>query len=52
MKEKKRILNGDIRARNIQLITDDGGNLGEMHMNDARAKAEELGLDLMEMSKS
>lgn len=52
MKEKKRILNGDIRARNVQLITDDGINHGEMHMNDARAKAEELGLDLMEMSKT
>ena len=49
MKEKKRILNEDIKAKNIQLITDDGWNLGEMHINDARAKAEELGLDLMEM---
>jgi translation initiation factor IF-3 len=49
VKEKKRILNEDIKAKNIQLITDNGGNLGEMHINDARAKAEELGLDLMEM---
>jgi len=49
VKEKKRILNGDIRARNIKLITDDGENHGEMHINDARIKAEGLGLDLMEM---
>mgnify|MGYP000200422909 FL=1 len=49
MKEKKRILNGDIRAKNIQLITDDGGNHGEMHISEARTKADELGLDLMEM---
>jgi len=52
VKEKKRILNADIRARNIKLITDDGGNLGEMHINDARAKADELNLDLMEMGKT
>lgn len=52
MKEKKRILNSDIRARNVKLITDDGGNHGEMHINDARIKAEELGLDLMEMWKA
>ena len=52
MKEKKRILNADIKARNIQLITDDGWNLGEMHMSEARTKAEELGLDLMEMWKT
>lgn len=52
MKEKKRILNADIKARNIQLITDDGENHGEMHMSEARAKAEELGLDLMEMGKT
>ena len=49
MKEKKRLLNNDIKARNIQLITDDGENHGEMHINDARIKAESLGLDLMEM---
>lgn len=49
MKEKKRLLNKDIKAREIQLITDDGWNLGEMHMSEARTKAEELWLDLMEM---
>jgi translation initiation factor IF-3 len=49
VKEKKRILNKDIRARQIKLITDDGENHGEMHINDARIKAESLGLDLMEM---
>jgi translation initiation factor IF-3 len=52
VKEKKRILNKDIRARQIKLITDDGENHGEMHINDARIKAESLGLDLMEMWKA
>lgn len=52
MKEKKRILNNDIRARQIKLITDDGENHGEMHISDARIKADSLGLDLMEMWKA
>ena len=49
MKEKKRILNGKIRATTVQIITDDGENLWEMSLNEARARAEEAGLDLMEM---
>lgn len=49
MKEKQRILNDDIRANLVQLITDDGENLWEMSLKDARAKALEEGLDLMEM---
>lgn len=51
MKEKKRILNNDIRANKIQLITDDWENLWEMSLQEAKAKAQETGLDLMEMSK-
>ncbi|USN57828.1 MAG: translation initiation factor IF-3 [Candidatus Peribacteria bacterium] len=52
MKEKKRILNDDIRASKIQLISDEGGNLGEMHINDARKMAQEQELDLMEMGRT
>jgi len=51
VREKKRLLNGEIRAKNIQLITDEGENLGEMTLSEARQKAEELSLDLMEMGK-
>lgn len=51
MKEKKRILNGDIRAKIVQLVTDEGENFGEMTLSEARTKAEEQSLDLMEMWK-
>lgn len=51
MREKKRVLNGNIRAKTVQLISDDWENYWEMHMSEARTKAEELGLDLMEMWK-
>lgn len=47
MKEEKRVLNDDIRAKNVQVITDDGENLGEMSLDDAKAKAKSLWLDLM-----
>ena len=50
MKEKKRILNDKIKAPKVQLITDDGENLGDMSINDARIRAKELSLDLMQMS--
>lgn len=49
MKEKQRILNDDIRANLVQLVTDDGENLWEMSLKDAKTKATEEGLDLMEM---
>ncbi|MCP4524051.1 MAG: translation initiation factor IF-3 [Candidatus Gracilibacteria bacterium] len=52
MKEKKRNLNGEIRAKTVQLITDQGENFGEMSLSEARKKAEENNLDLMEMSKA
>ncbi len=51
MKEKKRLLNGEIRAKNVQVVTDEGENLWEMTLSEARQKAEELSLDLMEMWK-
>lgn len=51
MSTKRRILNNDIRANKIQLITDDGENLWEMSLDEGKAKARETSLDLMEMWK-
>ncbi|MDQ7009816.1 MAG: translation initiation factor IF-3 [Candidatus Gracilibacteria bacterium] len=50
MKGKKRIINDNIKSRKVQLILEDGENLGEMSINDARIRAKELSLDLMEIS--
>ncbi len=52
MKDKKKLLNDDIRASKVQLITDEGENLGEMTLSEAKAKAREEWLDLMEMGKT
>ncbi len=49
MKEKKKLLNNEIKARKVQLIDDHGENLWEMSINDARMKASEEWLDLMEI---
>ena len=51
MKEKKRVLNDKIRAQKVQLINDQGENLGDMSLSEAREKASTLELDLMEMGK-
>ena len=51
MSNKKRLVNDKIRAYKIQLITDDGENLGDMLMKEARNIASERSLDLMEMWK-
>lgn len=51
MKEKKKLLNNEIKARKVQLIDDEGENLWEMSINDARMKAQEQWLDLMEIWK-
>lgn len=52
MKDKKRILNDDIRARNIKLISDEWEQLWEMTLKEAKQKALEEGLDLMQMSEN
>ncbi|MFK7780164.1 MAG: translation initiation factor IF-3 [Candidatus Gracilibacteria bacterium] len=52
MKEKKKALNGEIRARIVQIITDQGENLGEMSLREARTMATEKELDLMEIGKN
>ncbi len=51
MSNKKRLINDKIRAYKVQLITDDGENLGDMNMKEARNIASEKSLDLMEMWK-
>ena len=51
MKEKKRLLNDQIRASKIQVVTDDGENLWEMSLDEAKQKASSLDLDLMEIWK-
>lgn len=51
MKEKKRNLNREIKAYKVQVIDDEGNNLGEMFFEEAMKKATEEGLDLMEMWK-
>ncbi len=50
MKDKKR-LNHEIVAHKVQLIDDELWNLWEMTLKEAREKAEERGLDLMEIGK-
>lgn len=49
MKEKNKNLNDEIKANTVQVITDEWDNLWEMTLNDAKIKAKELGLDLMEI---
>ncbi len=51
MKEKKRLINDQIVAKNIQLINEEWENLWEMKMEQAREMASEKSLDLMEMWK-
>jgi len=51
VKTKKRILNDEIKAKRVQLILDDGENLGEMSLNEAKLRAKEAKLDLMEIWK-
>ncbi len=50
MKGKKKILNENIKSRRVQLILDSWENLGEMSINDAKIRAKEFNLDLMEIS--
>ena len=52
MKDKKNALNDNIRARKVQIITDEGENLGEMPLSEAKVMAKEKELDLMEIWKN
>ncbi len=49
MKEIKKNINNDIKAKNVQLITDSWENLGVMPLREAIEKASENWLDLMEI---
>lgn len=50
MKEKNRILNEQIKAKNITLISDEWEPLGNMPLSEALQKAGSLWLDLMQLS--
>jgi translation initiation factor IF-3 len=52
LKEKRKALNDEIRAKTVQIITDWGENLGEMSLTEAKAIAKEQELDLMEIWKN
>ncbi len=52
MSNKKRLINDQIKASKVQLITDEGENLGHMSMIEAKSIASQKWLDLMEMWKS
>ena len=43
-------INHQVRVPEIRVITEDGQNLGIMPVNDALRKAQEMGLDLIEIS--
>jgi len=43
-------VNHHIRAPKLRVISDDGQNFGEISLNEALKKAEEMGLDLIEIS--
>jgi len=43
-------INHQIRVPEVRVITDDGENLGVMSVGDALRKAQEMGLDLIEIS--
>lgn len=49
MKELKKNINSDIKAKNVQLITESWENLGVMSLKEASDKASESWLDLMEI---
>ncbi len=52
MKEPKRILNNDIKASHVKLIDEAWEILWEMSLQDAKVKAKELSLDLMQLSSN
>ncbi len=43
-------INNQIRSKELRVVTDDGENLGVITSKDALAKAQEMGLDLIEIS--
>jgi translation initiation factor IF-3 len=51
-KENVPLINQQIRAENVQLITQDGENIGLVSRNQALRQAEEAGLDLVLIAQS
>ena len=49
MKEKKKLLNDEIKATKVQLIWEDWENFWVMSMDEARNKAHSMNLDMMEI---
>lgn len=49
MKEKKKLLNDEIKATKVQLISEDWENFWEMSLDEAKNKASSMSLDLMEI---
>ena len=43
-------VNNKIRASEVQLITHDGDNIGTVSINEALERAQEVGLDLIEVA--
>lgn len=52
MKEKKKLLNNDIKANRVQLIDDQWENRWEMPLSEALSMAETDGLDLMQIGQN
>ncbi|MDT8421211.1 MAG: translation initiation factor IF-3 [Desulfuromonadales bacterium] len=50
MAKQETNINEDIRAREVRVIDDEGGQLGVLSIAEALASAEEKGLDLVEVS--
>ncbi|MDD5770370.1 MAG: translation initiation factor IF-3 [Candidatus Gracilibacteria bacterium] len=51
MKDNKRPLNDEIKASKVKLINEEGEALGETTLSEAKTKAKELNLDLMQLGK-
>lgn len=51
MKDNKRPLNDAIKASKVKLINEEGEPLWEMNLSEAKVKAKELNLDLMQLGK-
>ncbi|NCB49946.1 MAG: translation initiation factor IF-3 [Alphaproteobacteria bacterium] len=48
--KKEVLINREIRAQNVRLILETGENLGVVSLNEALSRAQEVGLDLVEIS--
>ena len=51
-KENAQLINQQIRAEHVQLITQDGENVGVVSRNQALRQAEDAGLDLVLIAQS